>query len=86
MPRSPRPVPREEVYAPGGKPLPMPHERDQKTGEVGHPQDPVIVQARKDIDAGLVDTDMRATPGLDAERREQLVPGPQPRKPARKPR
>jgi hypothetical protein len=38
--------------------------------------DPVIEQAKRDIDAGLVDTDMRATPGLDAERRARLVPGP----------
>jgi len=36
----------------------------------------VMVQAQRDIEAGLVDTDMRATPGLDAERRAQLVPGP----------
>jgi hypothetical protein len=34
-----------------------------------------MVQAKRDIDAGLVDTDMRATPGLDAQRREHLVPG-----------
>ena len=40
--------------------------------------DPQIVQAKRDLDAGLVDTDMRATPGLDAERREQLVPTPRP--------
>jgi hypothetical protein len=38
--------------------------------------DPVIEQAKRDIDAGLVDTDMRATPGLDAARRKALVPGP----------
>ena len=35
-----------------------------------------MVQARRDIDAGMVDTDMRATPGLDAQRRAKLVPGP----------
>ena len=35
-----------------------------------------MVQAKRDIDAGMVDTDMRATPGLDTERRDQLVPGP----------
>lgn len=35
-----------------------------------------MVQAQRDIEAGLVDTDMRSTPGLDAERRAQLVPGP----------
>ena len=38
--------------------------------------DPVIEQAKRDIDAGQVDTDMRATPGLDADRRKKLVPGP----------
>ena len=35
-----------------------------------------MVQAKRDIDAGMVDTDMRATPGLDAELRARLVPGP----------
>lgn len=34
-----------------------------------------MVQAKRDIDAGLVDTDMRATPGLDTELRARLVPG-----------
>ena len=56
----------------------LPHERDQSEGEVATQPDPQIVQAKRDLDAGLVDTDMRATPGLDAERREQLVPTPQP--------
>jgi hypothetical protein len=37
--------------------------------------DPVIEQAKQDLDAGLVDTDMRATAGLDAKRRARLVPG-----------
>ena len=35
-----------------------------------------MVQAKRDIDAGLVDTDMHATPGLDADLRARLVPGP----------
>jgi hypothetical protein len=35
----------------------------------------VMVQAHRDIEAGLVDTDMRATPGMDAQRRDALVPG-----------
>jgi hypothetical protein len=42
----------------------------------------VIAQAKRDLDAGLVDTDMRATPGLDAEQREKLVPGPGGKPPA----
>jgi hypothetical protein len=37
--------------------------------------DPVIAQDKRDLDAGLVDTDMRASPGLDAQRRRKLVPG-----------
>jgi hypothetical protein len=61
----------------------MPHERDEKTGEVGHFDDPRIKQAKRDLDAGQVDTDMRATPGLDAAQRERLVPSPTtPDKPA----
>lgn len=91
MPRTPRPVPKEPAYAPAGQPLPMPHERDQATKQVGHTDDPVMRQARRDIDNGLVDTDMRATPGLDAERRARLVPTPAPQpqpqpKPQRRPR
>jgi hypothetical protein len=58
---------------PGGTELPLPHERDQATGEVSAQPPKVIRQAKADLDAGLVDTDMRATPGLDAERRAQLV-------------
>ncbi len=45
--------------------------------------DPVMAQAKKDLDAGMVDTDMRATPGLDAQRRAKLVPGPGGKPPAR---
>jgi hypothetical protein len=58
------------------RPAPMlPHERDQAEGAVSPNVDPVIAQAKRDIDAGLVDTDMRATPGLDAQRRQDLVQG-----------
>jgi hypothetical protein len=35
-----------------------------------------MVQAKRDLDAGMVDTDMHATPGLDAELRKKMVPGP----------
>ena len=38
--------------------------------------DPVIEQAKQDLDAGMVDTDMHATPGLDAGLRSKMVPGP----------
>jgi hypothetical protein len=37
--------------------------------------DPKIEQARQDLASGQVDTDLREKPGLDAERRGQLVPG-----------
>lgn len=57
--------------------LALPHERDESTdaATAGAP-DPVMAQAKRDVDAGLVDTDMRATPGLDVKRRARLVPGP----------
>jgi hypothetical protein len=57
------------------KPLPLPHEREQAPGHVNPKPQPEIEQAKRDIDAGLVDTDMRATPGLDAQRRARAVPG-----------
>ena len=56
----------------------LPHERDQAAGQVSSALDPIIEQARRDLDAGMVDTDMRATPGLDAARRARLVPTPAP--------
>jgi hypothetical protein len=56
-----------------GQRLPMPNERDERPGEVNpEPQD-VMVQAKKDLDAGLVDTDMRATGGLDDAHRRDLL-------------
>ncbi len=48
--------------------------KKQPPASLGRP-DPVIAQAKRDLDAGLVDTDMRATPGLDAQLRRKLVPG-----------
>lgn len=61
--------------APGDELL-LPHERDEFTRNVAETPDPVIEQAKRDIDAGLVDTDMRATAGPNADLRERLVPGP----------
>ena len=55
--------------------MPLPHERDEASGQAAPQTDPVIEQAHRDIEAGLVDTDMRATPGLDAARREAMVAG-----------
>jgi len=56
--------------------LALPHERDESTDASAAAPDPVMAQAKRDIDAGMVDTDMRATPGLDVKRRARLVPGP----------
>lgn len=61
---------------PLGRGLALPHERDESGPAAAVEPDPVIAQAKRDIDAGLVDTDMRATPGLDAALRAKLVPGP----------
>ncbi|MDP3287737.1 MAG: hypothetical protein Q8M64_05460 [Methyloversatilis sp.] len=51
----------------------MPHERDESPDAIAVEPDPVMVQAKRDIDAGMVDTDMHAAPGLDAELRARLV-------------
>lgn len=61
----------------------LPHERDQSTGgdstggmgtgAAGEQQHEVMGQAHQDLKRGQVDTDLRATPGLDAERRDKLV-------------
>lgn len=91
-PRAARPAAKQRRGSPGQAPsaasdgipppalgakLPLPHERDESTHDsTARAPDAVIAQAKRDIDAGLVDTDMRATPGLDAERRAKLVPGP----------
>ena len=93
-PKSRRYVDRKTATEPprGGSPpglvppdqaLALPHERDQSTHTTAPVPDPVIAQAKRDIDAGLVDTDMRATPGLDAQRRAKLVPGPGGKPPAK---
>ncbi len=74
--RKPEEGPRR-AKAPRSQPgLPLPHERDESIDPAPAVPDPVIEQAKRDIDAGMVDTDMRATPGLDAKRRGRLVPGP----------
>jgi hypothetical protein len=55
-------------------PVALPHERDQAADQTERAVDPVIEQAYQDIKDGQVDTDMRATLGLDAERRRQVAP------------
>lgn len=61
------------LSAPG---LALPHERDESPDSPPAKPDPKMVQAKRDIDAGQVDTDMRATPGQNAKLRERMVPGP----------
>jgi len=66
----------------------LPHERDQSvggdstggmgSGAAGENQRTVIGQAQEDLKQGQVDTDLRSTPGLDAERRDRLVKDAQP--------
>ena len=74
LPRVPA-RPTKAATQPGGE-LALPHERDQAAHSTDDLPDPMIAQAKRDIDAGLVDTDMRAKPGLDATLRARLVPGP----------
>lgn len=80
--RTRRPIGRQVATSPRGAKAPgsaarlaLPHERDESTDTTAAALDPVMVQAKQDIDAGMVDTDMRATPGLDAGLRSALVPG-----------
>jgi hypothetical protein len=68
--------PRSAKAPPSNTGQAQPHERGESIKTTAEAPDPVMAQAQRDIEAGLVDTDMRATPGLDAERRAQLVPGP----------
>ena len=53
--------------------LRLPHERDQSLDATSDAPDPVMRQAHDDLASGQVDTDMRQTPGLDAERRKKMV-------------
>ena len=86
-PAAKRPVGSQAATPPrGAKPgsapgLALPHERDESADASAGAPDPVMAQAKRDIDAGMVDTDMRATPGLDVKRRARLVPGPGGKKP-----
>jgi hypothetical protein len=64
----------EGPVSPSG--LKLPHARDDSTNVTAELPAPLMVQAKRDLDAGQVDTDMHATPGLDAQRRARLVPGP----------
>jgi len=58
---------------PAGRPLPLPHEMDQSLNSTAEQPDPVMQQAARDIEAGLVDTDLHGTPGMDHVERERLL-------------
>ena len=65
---------KKKAAPPRGDELLLPHERDQDPTDATAPQpDPLIEQARRDIESGQVDTDLHNTPGLDAERRRELL-------------
>ena len=53
----------------------LPHDRDQQAAATDPDPNPHIDRAARDLAQGQVDTDLRATPGLDAERRGDLVQG-----------
>ena len=68
---------------PDDQDLALPHERDESsgsastarpgTGTAGERQREVMGQAAADLAQGQVDTDLHATPGLDAQRRKELL-------------
>lgn len=73
---SPRPeeTTQRGTAVPDGKPS-LPHERDQQTAATNAEPDPQMRRAARDLKQGQVDTDLRATPGLDADRRGDMVKG-----------
>ena len=58
-----------------GSSLALPHERDESPDAAPVAPDENIKQAKRDLDRGLVDTELRTAAGLDAERREKLLRG-----------
>lgn len=64
----------------------LPHERDQQNTATEADPDPHMRRAARDLRQGQVDTDLRATPGLDAERRGRMVEGGERGASDRKPR
>ncbi|WP_457354804.1 hypothetical protein [Roseateles sp. P5_D6] len=63
-----------DAARPEGKPS-LPHERDQQNSATNARPDPQVDRAARDLKQGQVDTDLRATPGLDADRRGGMVKG-----------
>lgn len=63
-----------DAARPEGKPS-LPHERDQQNTATNAKPDVQMRRASRDLRRGQVDTDLRATPGLDAELRGDMVKG-----------
>jgi len=72
---TPRPAETTQRGAVEPKGASLPHERDQQNDATNAAPNPDIERAAKDLKQGQVDTDLRATPGLDAERRGGMVQG-----------
>lgn len=53
----------------------LPHERDESTDKAHSGPRKEMKRAKRDLDAGLVDTDLRSTPGIDAEHRRRILKG-----------
>lgn len=79
---TPAPLPIGKApHAPGAPPSeeglaqPLPSERDESTDATNPVPDPLMEQAYLDLESGQVDTDLRTSPGLDAERRRDILRG-----------
>lgn len=72
-PQQDQPRTRGDASRPQGPSLP--HDRDQQAASAGAEPNAHMARAARDLKQGQVDTDLRATPGLDAERRGGMVKG-----------
>ena len=53
--------------------LPLPHEREVSGAYTNQQPQAVVEQAKKDLDRGLVDTDLHGAAGVDDQRRRTLL-------------
>ena len=68
-------VPAKQRATDRGRSPRLPHERDESTEKSYSGPRKEMERAKRDLDAGLVDTDLRGTPGLDADQRRHLIKG-----------
>jgi hypothetical protein len=66
-------VPAKQRATDRGRNPRLPHERDESAEKSYSGPRKEMERAKRDLDAGLVDTDLRATPGIDAEQRRNLM-------------